>query len=212
MDPCKVASEKEKDSNLLKDLHLPRPETFQPPPPAIPDKNCLDSGALSASSTNPKTLQINITPYPFSPTPNSSTAPTQTTLETTNTQNPSPQRNTTPQRRITKATTPGSQTLSPPNIIRPTPCPIQTLQLLPPGPILKPLIQQNSTPPYLRLISNLTNGFLSMAERQALTNEPMTQHFRRALNRPSPSSSTTGPQQDQMHPEPSLQSHLFNPQ
>lgn len=26
-----------------------------------------------------------------------------------------------------------------------------------------------------------------MAERQALTNEPMTQHFRRALNRPSPS-------------------------
>lgn len=65
MDPCKVASEKEKDSNLLKDLHLPRPETFQPPPPAIPDKNCLDSGALSASSTNPRTLQINITPYPF---------------------------------------------------------------------------------------------------------------------------------------------------
>lgn len=65
MDPCKVAWEKEKGSNLLKDLNLPQPETFQPPPPPIPDKNCLDSGALSASSTNPKTLQINITPYPF---------------------------------------------------------------------------------------------------------------------------------------------------
>lgn len=58
--------------------------------------------------------------------------------------------------------------------------PPQTLELLPPRPVITNKIPHNT--PMLYHSPNLTNGFLTMAERQTFINGPTTHRFCRGLN------------------------------
>lgn len=63
--------------------------------------------------------------------------------------------------------------------------PLRTLQLLPQVDVLHNQNLQNMTAPYRRPMSNLSNGFLTMAERCTILNGPTTPHSRRCLNQSS---------------------------
>lgn len=157
-------------------------------------KLCTYNGEISISinlnSQNQTAAKTTIEKYgypnPKLPFPNTSRKPTHQRNHThSSTGNPyhNPNHGTNSSDQLTNdATNPGPQSTDHAQHNSPRP---RKLQLLPLEPV--PLNQrpQNQHVPYRRQMSNLTNGFLKMAERQNITARPTNSHFCWGLSRSS---------------------------